>query len=162
MSETIAVTVSNEDASIEMEIPKYDAKQIEQEMLQAAQNRAIDPGESAAMVFHMYKPEYLKRIHRLSSKQMRRLLVKLVEYPLNEKELKGFSGIENETFLLGDAMLQSKFIMMQQTYMEGAEELVKAQNELLFGETPFEDLTPEDTHDPKIFAEYELSKKGEE
>lgn len=132
MTET-TVTVSNEEVSVEMEVPKADAKKIEQEMLAAAQNRAVDPAESAAMVFHMYKPEMLKRLQMLSSKQMRRLLRKLVEYPLNEAEMKGFSRLENEYFLLADAMLQSKFIMMQQTYMESAEELVKAQEEMVFG-----------------------------
>lgn len=131
--ETTTVTASDGEVSVEMEVPKYDAKKIEQEMLDAAQNRAVDPAESAAMVFHMYKPEMLRRLQMLSSKQMRRLLRKLVEYPLNEAELKGFSKLENEFFLLSDAMLQSKFIMMQQTYMESAEQLVKAQDELLFG-----------------------------
>jgi 3-polyprenyl-4-hydroxybenzoate decarboxylase len=119
-----------ETAFSQEDIPAVDAKKIEQEMINAAQNRAIDPAESAAMVFHMYKPEYLKRVAKLSSKQMRRLLVKLIEHPLNEKELKSFSELESQTFLLGDAMLQSKFIMMQQTYLEGAEELVKAQDNL--------------------------------
>lgn len=133
MSESTAVTISNEEASIEMEVPTVDAKKIEAEMLAAAANRAVDPAESAAMVFHMYKPEMLKRLQMLSSKQMRRLLRKLVEYPLNEAEMKGFSRLENEFFLLSDAMLQSKFIMMQQTYMESAEELVKAQEEMIFG-----------------------------
>jgi hypothetical protein len=134
MTETTTVTVENNETKVNIEVPKTDAKKIEQEMLQAAENRAIDPAESAAMVFHMYKPEVLKRLPLLSSKQMRRLLRKLIEYPLNEGELKGFSKLENEFFLLSDAMLQSKFIMMQQTYMESAEELVKAQDAMFKGE----------------------------
>ena len=132
--EPTKVTVSNEDTSVEIEIPKHDAKKIEAEMLKAAENRAVDPAESAAMVFHMYKPEVYKRLGQLSTKQMRRLLQKLIEYPLNTGEMKGFSKIENEFFLLADAMLQSKFIMMQQAYMEGAEELVKAQDSLFKNE----------------------------
>lgn len=134
MSETTTVTVENSEASVDIEVSKANAKKIEQDMLQAAENRAVDPGESAAMVFHMYKPEVLKRLPLLSSKQMRRLLRKLIEYPLNENELKGFSKLENEFFLLSDAMLQSKFIMMQQTYMESAEELIKAQDAMFKGE----------------------------
>lgn len=142
--ENVKATVSNGEASVELEIPKADAKKIENDMLQAAENRAVDPGESAAMVFHMYKPEVLKRLPVLSSKQMRRLLRKLIEYPLNENELKGFSKIENEFFLLADAMLQSKFIMMQQAYLESAEQLVKAQDEV------FKDaITEEVTYDAK-------------
>ena len=138
MTETVKATVEGSDASVEIEIPKVDAKKIEQDMLQAAENRAVDPAESAAMVFHMYKPEVMKRLPLLSSKQMRRLLRKLIEYPLNENELKSFSKIEGEFFLLADAMLQSKFIMMQQTYMESADELVKAQDEVFKNNTETE------------------------
>lgn len=131
--ETTTVNVSNGEASVDIEMPKYDAKQIEQEMLNAAENRAVDPGETAAMIFTMYKPEVSKRLSMLSSKQMRRLLKNLIEYPLNEKEMKTFSKLENEFFMLSSAMLEAKFIMMQQTYLESAEQLVKAQDELIFG-----------------------------
>jgi hypothetical protein len=133
MSETTTVNVTNGDASVDMEIPKYDAKKIEQEMLNAAENRAVDPAETAAMIFTMYKPEVSKRLSMLSSKQMRRLLKNLIEYPLNEKEMKTFSKLENEFFMLASSMLEAKFIMMQQTYMESAEQLVQAQDELIFG-----------------------------
>lgn len=133
MTETTTVTVSNDEASVEIDLPKVDAKAIEQEMLQAAENRAVDPAESAAMVFHMYKPELLKRIPKLSQKAMRRVLQLLIEYPLNDKKLAGTSNLEKEVFLLADAMLQSKFIMMMDVYKDGAEQLIKAQEETIFG-----------------------------
>ena len=41
--------------------------------------------------------------------------------------------IEKEVFLLADAMLQSKFIMMMDVYKDGAEQLIKAQEETIFG-----------------------------
>lgn len=127
------------------ESERFDGKQIEQDMIKAAENRAVDPAESAAMVYHMYRPEVYKRLPLLSQKAMRRLLQRLIEHPLNDKELKASSKLEQEFFLLADAMLQSKFVMMQQTYMEGAEELVKAQDELVFGKEATEennDSTP--------------------
>lgn len=133
MTETTTLTVSNDEATVEIEVPKVDARAVEQEMLQAAQNRAVDPAESAAMVFHMYKPELLKRIPKLSQKAMRRVLQLLVEYPLNDKQLTGTSALEKEVFLLADAMLQSKFIMMMDVYKDGAEQLIKAQEETIFG-----------------------------
>lgn len=133
MTETTKVTVSNEEASVDIDLPKVDAKAIEQEMLQAAENRAVDPAESAAMVFHMYKPELYKRIPKLSQKAMRRVLQLLIEYPLNDKKLAGTSQLEKEVFLLADAMLQSKFIMMMDVYKDGAEQLIKAQEETIFG-----------------------------
>lgn len=112
---------------------KFDPKQVENELLQIAQNRVEDPMETAAMVFSMYRPEFLKRIPLLSSKALRRVLQLLVEYPLNDKALTSTSLLEKEVVMLGSSMLESKFIMMQQTYLEGAEQLVKAQDELLFG-----------------------------
>lgn len=154
MTETTTVTVEGNGVSTDIEVPTYDAKAIEQEMLQAAQNRAIDPAESAAMVFHMYKPEVLKRIPKLSSNALRRVLQLLVEYPLNDKKLAGTSQIEKEVFLLADAMLQSKFVMMQQTYMESAEELVKAQDELVFGKEAETVLTEQQEFQNKQDDEY--------
>lgn len=133
MTETVQATTEIDGNTIEIEIPKVDARQIEQEMLHAAQNRAVDPAESAAMVFHMYKPELLKRLPKLSQKAMRRVLQLLIEYPLNDKKLAGTSQLEKEVFLLADSMLQSKFVMMMDVYKDGAEQLVAAQDETIFG-----------------------------
>jgi hypothetical protein len=117
-----------------VEVPQYDAKAIEDEMLQAAQNRAVDPGESAAMVYHMYKPEVLKRIPKLSQKAMRRVLQLLIEHPLNDKALAATSTLEKEFFLLADSMLQAKFVLLMETYKDGAEQLVAAQDKLFEGQ----------------------------
>lgn len=111
---------------------EFDPKEVEREMLEAAQNRAVDPAESAAMVYTMYRPEVMKRLPKLSQKAMRRVLQRLIEHPLNETELKASTNLEQEFFMLADSMLQSKFILMQQTYMESAEQLVNAQDSLIF------------------------------
>lgn len=117
----------------QVEIPKIDPKQVEKEMLELAQNRAVDPAESAAMVYHMYKPEFLKRIPLLSSKALRRVLQLIVEHPLNDKKLAGTTQVEKEVLMLGDSMLQAKFVLIMDAYKDGAEQLVAAQDELLFG-----------------------------
>lgn len=133
MSETVQATTEINGNTIDIEIPKVDARQIEQDMLQAAQNRAVDPAESAAMVYHMYKPEVLKRLPKLSQKAMRRVLQLLIEHPLNDKALTATSQIEKEFFMLADSMLQAKFVLMMDTYKDGAEQLVAAQDEMVFG-----------------------------
>lgn len=125
----------------EEQVEKFDSKQVEQEMLKAAENRAVDPAESAAMVYSMYRPEFLKRIPKLSSKAMRRVLQLMIEMPLNEKQLSGTTQVEREVLMLGDAMLQSKFVMMLDTYKDGAEQLVAAQEEMIFGKEA--EVTPE-------------------
>jgi replicative DNA helicase len=113
---------------------KFDAKAIEQEMLEAAQNRAVDPAESAAMVYHMYKPELLRRLPKLSTRALRRVFQLVIEHPLNDKALKATTQLEQEVFMLADSMLQSKFVLMMDTYKDGAEQLVNAQDEIFKGQ----------------------------
>lgn len=114
------------------ETKQYDPKEVEQELLEAAKRRAEDPAETAAMVYTMYKPEFLRRLKGLSSRAKTRLIRLLIEHPLNEKDFAATTQIEREAFLLGNSMLEAKFVMIMDTYKEGAEHLIQAQEELLF------------------------------
>lgn len=117
------------------EVQPVDHKEIERQMLEAAKNRADDPAETAAMIYTMYKPEFLKRLKGLSSRAKSRVLQLLVEHPLNDKALASTSQLEREVVYLGTSMLEAKFVMVMNVYKEGAEQLVQAQDEFLFKET---------------------------
>lgn len=125
------------------EVEKFDAKKIEAEMLEIAQNRAQDPGETAAMVYHMYRPEFLKRLPKLSARARVRVLEMLVQYPLNAEKVKFHSELEKETYFFADSMIQAKFVLMMDTYKEAAEEMVKAQDEFIFNKEEAEVLAKE-------------------
>lgn len=113
---------------------KADGRKIENDMISAAQNRAEDPAETAAMVYTMYRPEFLKRVRKLSARARARVLEMLVQYPLTEKTMKFTSDLEREVFFLADSMIQSKFVLMMDTYKQSAEQLVQAQDEFIFGQ----------------------------
>jgi hypothetical protein len=135
MSEALEETTVQEE--------KFDAKAIEQEMLEMAQNRAEDPAETAAMVYHMYRPEFIKRVTKLSSRAKSRLIAMLVQYPLNGEGIKFPNDDEKACYFLADSMIQAKFVLMLDSYKEGAQELIKAQEEFIFNKEEVEALTTE-------------------
>lgn len=112
--------------------PKVDGKTLEQAMITEAQNRAQDPAETAAMVYTMYRAQYLARVNKLSNRARNRVLNMIVQYPLNGENIKFTSDLEKEVYFLADSMVQAKFVLMLETYKEGAEHLVTAQEEFIF------------------------------
>ena len=112
--------------------PKIDARQLELDMIAEAQNRAQDPAETAAMVYTMYRAQYLARVNKLSGRAKNRVLNMLVQYPLNGENIKFTSDLEKEVYFLADSMIQAKFVLMMETYKNGAEQLVTAQEEFIF------------------------------
>lgn len=123
---------------------KFDAKAIEQEMIDIAQNRADDPAETAAMVYTMYRPEFIKRATQLSSRAKSRLIAMLVQYPLNGDNIKFSSELEKEVYFFADSMIQAKFVLLMDSYKDAASELVKAQDEFIFNKEEIEKLDNED------------------
>lgn len=118
----------------------FDPKEVERQMIEAAQARSEDPAESAAMVYTMYRPEFLKRARKLSARARSRVLEMLVQYPLNGDTIKFTSELEKEVYFLADSMIQAKFVLMLDTYKAGANELVQAQDEFIFNKEEAESL----------------------
>lgn len=94
-----------------------------------------NPIEAAATLFEFYFPIYRNCLHRLSNKQLRRLLSALIEVPLNGKEYKILDKTELEVYRIADRLLQAKWSMMLFTLMQHNEELRQATEEV---ETPNE------------------------
>ena len=142
MNKLVEELIMSEDVEGNVE-EKFDAKAIEEEMIQIAQNRAEDPAETAAMVYHMYRPEFIKRVVKLSSRAKSRLIAMLVQYPLNGDNIKFSNDEEKAVYFLADSMIQAKFVLMMDAYKAGAEELVKAQDEFIFNKEEVETLLKE-------------------
>lgn len=90
---------------------------------------AEDPGEVAAQMLYMYTPKFNDAVDKLSSNALRRVLKKLVSFPLNEKAYKATSTGENEVFMVGDRLLEAKFLLIMeqhhktiQTYLDTEEQ----------------------------------------
>lgn len=124
----------------------YDPKEVEKQMIESAQNRADDPAESAAMIYTMYRPEFLRRAKKLSSRGKARVLELLVQYPLNGEAV--FSNeLEKEAYFLADSMIQAKFVLMMETYKNSAEQLVTAQDEFIFNAKTEEETVEGNTNE---------------
>lgn len=88
-----------------------------------------DPNEIASQLLYYYTPLYQNLVKQLTTNEMRRMLLKLVEYPLNDKAYKGNREIEDQTFAIGQRLLESKFILVMNTYADNVEEMKKLAEE---------------------------------
>lgn len=81
-------------------------------------NMSDDPEEMAATLLTLYTPKFEMLVNTLSQKALRRLVKKLVQYPLNEKDMNATSSAEKNAFLIGDRLLEAKYMLMINTYAE--------------------------------------------
>lgn len=76
-----------------------------------ATRKATSPEEVAAQLFYLYHPKFTMLIDALPKKALTRVLKKLVTYPLVDKTYKGQSEIEKNAYLIGDRLLEAKYVM---------------------------------------------------
>jgi hypothetical protein len=88
-----------------------------------------DSEEIAAQLLTFYTPIYQNLVKQLTTNEMRRLLLKLIEYPLNEKTYQGNRKIEEQVFSIGQRLLESKFLLVMSTYAQNIEEMKKMAEE---------------------------------
>ena len=93
----------------------------------------LSPTEAAATMFYMYLPKYKQLVDTLSNKQARRVLKALVEVPLQNADYKHPTEEEKTAFLIGDRLLQAKFVMMLETLSQSAQ-LAQQESETNNGE----------------------------
>lgn len=99
-----------------------------------------DPQAVAAGLFGLYLPRFRALVWSLSSKARARVLTALIESPLQEGTFNFSSQQEKDCFAIGETLLQTKFMMVQATFMENNEVLRDATSEPVepIGETPVE------------------------
>jgi len=104
---------------------KLDPKEVEAKMIEAAEVRANDVEGMALNAYRQLHPRFMQGLHRISSKGRLRLLKAMVEYPINPGSYK-LNDNETEMLEIGSMLLESKFVLIMNTYAEHAEELVEA------------------------------------
>jgi len=104
---------------------KVDPKEIEKQMIAAAEARANDIEGMALSTYRQLHPRFMQGIHMLSSKGRVRLLKALVDYPVNPGKYL-LNDLEKEVLEVGSMLIESKFILVMNTYAEHVEELVEA------------------------------------
>lgn len=84
-----------------------------------------DPLDAYAQFFYLYSPRMKSTMNLMSKKALLRLIYSLIQYPLNDKDIKLREKIEQDAFFTADQLLLAKYTMMFQTYLE---EAAKQQN----------------------------------
>jgi hypothetical protein len=115
-----------------MELIMEETKVLEGEEAQtaidaAAQQRAEDPFEVAAMVHSMYLGPFLTGIENISGGACRRILKFMVQYPLLQDDIKSneeLNDVRNLAYL-GDKLCESKFLMIMNEFNNQREKLLK-------------------------------------
>ena len=92
----------------------------EQEMIEKAlqsneRTFSQDPEEVASALLTLYRPRYEVLVNSLSSNAMRRLLKKMIEYPLGDKERRATTKEEGEAFAIAERLLEAKFVLITST-----------------------------------------------
>lgn len=77
---------------------------------------ADDPVELASSMLYLYTPKFSAAVDHLSSNALRRVLKKLVSFPLNEKDYKATSQLEQDAFAMGDRLMEAKFLILMDNY----------------------------------------------
>jgi len=124
--------MSSEETEIEVEGEQeesqlaIDARQIEADMIAAAEARAQDPSEVAAQMFAMHVPHFKAGLQKLSTRGLRRVLSNAVLYPLEQDDIRTSSEFERQMVQLVSALLEAKFIMIMDQYRINAQQLYEA------------------------------------
>ena len=103
----------------------FDPKQVEKDMIAAAEARAQDPGEMAATMYRMYVPHFKAGVTKLSTRALRRVLLGAVLYPLEQNDFKGHSEFEKQMIQLVSSLLECKFVMIMDTFNANAEKIAE-------------------------------------
>lgn len=89
-----------------------ESEAIKLDQLEKAGKTAQNPEDVHAQLFYLYMPIFRRFLENLNKKALIRLIGALVEVPLNEKEIKSRSKVEQDAFKVGDQLLTSKYVMM--------------------------------------------------
>jgi len=82
-----------------------------------------DPIESAAQMFYMYSPQFLNLVKRMPRKALERLVGALVQGVLAEKPFKPTTKQEGAAFVIGDKLLQARWVMQLHSLSQVAQEV---------------------------------------
>jgi hypothetical protein len=89
---------------------------------EAAQNRAEDPFQIAAMVHSAYYNPFLEGLDKMTGKACKRILQYLVSYPFFMKEPRVTSEEEKGLAYLADRLCEAKFLMIMSEMNKQTEE----------------------------------------
>jgi len=98
------------------EAEKFNPEEVEKESLAQAEQAVQDPIAMAATMYGLYMPKFKQGIKQLSSRARARVLMALIEYPLEDRKYVHSTSFEKQMMAIGNAVLEAKFLMILSTY----------------------------------------------
>ena len=112
------------EENVEEKTVNLSPEEVEQEMIRMAEEHAEDITGMALSTYRQLHPRFMMGIHRLSSKGRVRLLKALMDYPVNPARYQ-LNEFEREMLEIGSMVLESKFIMIMNTYAENMDAMMQ-------------------------------------
>ena len=95
----------------------------------AAQSDNSNPVDVHAQFFALYSPLIKTQLALMGKKQIIKLVSSIIEFPLNEKEIRLRTKKEQNVFKMVDQLLQSKYFMNIVAYMENQSKIEQAEKD---------------------------------
>lgn len=121
--ETQVQEVAEVSAEVTEQTLKFDPKEVEEQLVKMAQERAEDPVETAAAAYRMYLPYYRANLPKMSTRALRRIIKFIVEYPLEKNDIGAANAYEREMMELINTLVQAKFVMVLATFNSVSDQL---------------------------------------
>ena len=100
-----------------------------EEPLKDNEFRNAGPEEVAAQLFFLYQPKFKMLVQRLPLKALRRVINALMEYPIQQIDYKHQSEGEKNAFLIGDRLLEAKYLMIIHAMHDQIQARIKTEQE---------------------------------
>lgn len=105
------------------------------ESLKIENQSAIDQVEFASRFFQMYFKQFGNMINKMNKKAAARVITRLVAYPLETpSDMTWVSKDEKDAFLIGNQLIETKYMLFKYVAMEEAEKAKLAQQPQTTGE----------------------------
>lgn len=143
MSEEVEVKEEQKFSDAALEFAEKNAKLANEdpEAMKIENQSAADQVEFASRFFQMYNKQFVMMINKMPKKAAARVIQRLVAYPLETPDkLTWVSNDEKNAFLIGNQLIETKYMIFKYVAMNEAEkaklaqETVKTEGEKVNGE----------------------------
>lgn len=125
--------IKGPDQPVKTPVEEMDPSKVKIKVIEAEEGETVgeqSPVAAASQVLAMYTPVFNNLVSKLSANAKGRVLNKLIEFPLGEKEYAATSQAEYDAFMIGDRLIAAKFILITHTYNENLEEIKQKADEM--------------------------------
>ena len=109
-----------------------------------------NPEDSAAQLFRLYSPQYRNLVKNMPRKALERLSIALVEGILAETPYNPTTAQEGTAYVLGDKLMQARWVMQLYTLSQTAQEVEAAKQTAPEGSIPLSEVLQSSTESVTI------------